>query len=106
MLVKHSSDSLESIQLITRMYNDDTELQKSRFMEIKASLAQRGIEFYFVFSNTLHDREFYFDNGWLIKIGRGLDFYQSTQGQFQIGGMDLSMRPCMETTVDIFQCRI
>ena len=29
---------------------------------------------------NLHDREIRIDNGWVIKIGRGLDFYQKPAG--------------------------
>jgi hypothetical protein len=40
-------------------------------------------------------------NGWKIKIGRGLDFYQKPGGWFEIGSNNLSMHKCLETKVDI-----
>ena len=43
-----------------------------------------------------------FDNGWVIKIGRGLDIYKPTENKFSIGFCDFDLRPCHETTVDIF----
>lgn len=54
------------------------------------------------FSSTLHDREIRLDNGWVIKIGRGLDYFRPTDHNFDIGFCDLSFRKCHETTVDIF----
>lgn len=52
---------------------------------------------------NMHDREIRIDNGWIIKIGRGLDYYQKPISWFSIGANDLNLRPCLETKVDIFQ---
>lgn len=41
------------------------------------------------------------NTGWVIKIGRGLDIYKSCN-KFSIGSWDYDLRPCHETTVDIF----
>lgn len=41
-------------------------------------------------------------NGWIVKIGRGLDYFKPTDSKFSIGAMDYDLRPCHETTVDIF----
>jgi len=41
-------------------------------------------------------------NGWVIKIGRGLDYFKAPEGKFVLGSCDLELRPCLETTVDIF----
>ena len=54
-------------------------------------------------NENLHDREIRLDNGWVIKIGRGLDFYQKPEGWFSIGSSDFSLRKCLETKVDIFK---
>ena len=43
-----------------------------------------------------------FDNGWVIKIGRGLDIYKPTENKFSVGFCDFDLRQCHETTVDIF----
>lgn len=47
---------------------------------------------------------FYFrlSNGWIIKIGRGLDYFKAPNGKFVLGACDLELRPCSETTIDIF----
>lgn len=38
----------------------------------------------------------------MIKIGRGLDYFKAPEGKFVLGSCDLELRPCLETTVDIF----
>ena len=42
-------------------------------------------------------------NGSVIKIGRGLDFYQKPGSWFAIGVNDLALRKCLETKVDIYR---
>lgn len=51
----------------------------------------------------LNDREIRIDNGWVIKIGRRLDFFQKPDSWLGIGANDLSLRRCLETKVDIFR---
>eukprot|EP00731_Ephydatia_muelleri_P000725 Em0001g725a len=41
-----------------------------------------------------------FSNGWIVKIGRGLDYFQRPAGQSVIGCYDYDLRPCHETTVE------
>ena len=48
------------------------------------------------------DREVRLDNGWVVKIGRGLDFYQKPEGWSAIGATDLSLRRCLETKIDVY----
>lgn len=54
------------------------------------------------FSQTLYDREIRFSNGWVIKIGRGLDYFKPPPGKFCIGFCDFDLRECHETVVDIY----
>jgi len=54
------------------------------------------------YSSTLHDREIRLSTGWIIKIGRGLDIFRAPEGKIVLGYFDLDLRPCLETTVDIF----
>jgi len=92
------------IELVTGF---DLEFQKEAIAEklalLQASLAEHGVKFTFSFSETLHDREVVFDNGWTISIGRGLDFYQKPEDWYSIGSVDLDLRPCLETKVHIFR---
>ncbi len=43
-----------------------------------------------------------FNNGWVIKIGRGLDYFKKAPSKFCLGYTDYGLRPCFATTVDIF----
>ncbi|XP_032671398.1 MIT domain-containing protein 1-like [Odontomachus brunneus] len=93
--------TLSRISLLTTYDSEDTN-QITRLAELKESLACRKISFDFSFSETLHDRKISLSNGWVIKIGRGLDYFRNPGGKFVLGACDLELRPCLETTVDIF----
>uniref|UniRef100_A0A915BDW9 MIT domain-containing protein n=1 Tax=Parascaris univalens TaxID=6257 RepID=A0A915BDW9_PARUN len=72
--------------------------------ELGRSLSSRGIELIVVFDHLIHDREIRFDNGWIVKIGRGLDYFHNP-GRYGLGAGDLNLRRCHETNVDIFRMR-
>ncbi|XP_073446637.1 MIT domain-containing protein 1 isoform X2 [Dendrobates tinctorius] len=76
--------------------------QMSSLQEIKNSLQDFGVTLEVAFSSSIHDREIRFNNGWMIKIGRGLDYFKKPQSRFSIGYCDYDLRPCYETSVDIF----
>jgi len=69
----------------------------------KQSLLEADVALDIELKDKLHDREVRIDNGWIIKIGRGLDFYQRPESWFAVGTNDLSLRKCLETKVDIFK---
>jgi ATP-dependent Lon protease len=98
---------LSSIKRIDLTTSYEDELQKAeinqKLGELKQSLLEMDIIFEFDFNPTLHDREIRLDNKWIIKIGRGLDFYQKPDSWFEVGTNDLSLRKCLETKVDIFK---
>lgn len=76
--------------------------QHNRLSQLGKSLGKHGVELVINYSSTLHDREIRFNNGWIVKIGRGLDIYKATDNKFSIGFCDFDLRHCHETTVDIF----
>jgi ATP-dependent Lon protease len=76
---------------------------EGKLEELKQSLLELDVVLEVEWNQALHDREIQIDNGWVIKIGRGLDFYQKPGGWFDIGANDLSLRKCLETKVDIFR---
>ncbi|XP_038613225.1 MIT domain-containing protein 1 isoform X3 [Tachyglossus aculeatus] len=78
------------------------DLQASGLEEIRQSLGKHGVVLEIRYSPSIHDREIRFNSGWVIKIGRGLDYFKKPQGRFSLGFCDLDLRPCHETTVDIF----
>lgn len=96
--------NIRKIRLITS-YNDDTDVKEmsERLSELKQSLLELDIELDLKVNEHMHDREIRIDNGWTVKIGRGLDFYQKPDSWFSVGTNDLSLRKCLETNVDIFR---
>ena len=96
--------SVKQIDVLTGFDSQDQQAEaQERFELLQESLKQVGIHFKWTFSETLHDREVKLDTGWIVKIGRGLDFYQPPDNWFCLGSTDLSQRPCLETKVDIYR---
>ncbi|KAM6985825.1 MIT domain-containing protein 1 [Aplochiton taeniatus] len=79
--------------------------QVGALSELKQSLQTQGVSLDIEYSSSIHDREIRFDNGWIIKIGRGLDYFKKPPGRFSIGYCDYDLRQCQETTVDIFHTK-
>jgi ATP-dependent Lon protease len=98
------SGTVKKINLITG-YDDNTQLTDiaEKLEELKQSLLEMDVELEVKLNPNMHDREIRLDNGWIIKVGRGLDFYQKPGGWFEVGANDLSLRKCLETKVDIFR---
>lgn len=98
---------LSSIKTIKLHTGYDDEYQKleieQKLGDLKQSLLEVDVVFDFDFNLMIHDREIKLDNGWVIKIGRGLDFYQKPLNWNEIGNYDLFHRKCLETKVDIYR---
>ena len=96
--------TVKKIVLLTS-YDDATPLadMNEKLDQLRQSLIELDVELEVNVNPNLHDREIRLDNGWVIKIGRGLDFYQRPGGWFEIGANDMSLRKCLETKVDIFR---
>jgi len=96
--------TVRNVKLITS-YDEDTDMAglQEKFDELKQSLLEYDIALEVRLNKKMHDREVRLDNGWTIKIGRGLDFYQRPEGRFAVGAIDLSLRRCLETKVDVFR---
>jgi len=101
-VINHSS--IKRIKLVTS-YDDGTNMTEvnERLGELRQSLLEMDVVLDVDLNPNMHDREIRIDNGWTIKIGRGLDFYQKPASWFSIGSHDLNLRPCLETKVDIFR---
>jgi len=92
------------IHLVTSYDNNSLLAEtQERLDELKQSLLELDVELDVKVNPNLHDREIRMDNGWVIKIGRGLDFFQKPGTWFEIGAHDLTLRKCLETKVDIFK---
>lgn len=98
------SPTVREIHLLTG-YDGNTDLERveSKLDELKQSLLERDVVLSVEIDSKIHDREIRIDDRWVIKIGRGLDFYQRPEGWFTIGANDFSLRPCLETKIDIFR---
>ena len=95
---------VEKIKLVTGYDDEEQRLEvEDALASLRDSLIERGVELEVRFSDTIHDREIRTDHGWVIKIGRGLDFYQKPESWHALGVYDLDLRPCRETKVDIFR---
>ncbi|XP_023614742.1 MIT domain-containing protein 1 isoform X1 [Myotis lucifugus] len=109
MLIKRPftrfSSSKENLDVMLQLEGVGKAQQISGLEEIKASLRNHGVLLELEYSSSIHDREIRFNNGWMIKIGRGLDYFKKPQGRFSLGYCDFDLRPCHETTVDIFHNR-
>jgi ATP-dependent Lon protease len=99
--------AIQSIALVTS-YDDSTNVDemKEHLNEVKQSLLESDIKLTITINKKMHDREIKIDNGWVIKIGRGLDFYQKPSSRYEVGANDLSLRKCLETKVDIYKATI
>lgn len=82
---------------------DNWEEINDKLEELKQSLLKADVVFDIEFNANLHDREIRIDNGWVIKIGRGLDIYEKPDSWFSLGAHDLVPRKCLETKVDIYR---
>lgn len=96
--------TVKRITLITG-HDDKTPLAEmaEKLEELKQSLLELDVELEVKLNPNIHDREIRLDNGWIIKIGRGLDIYQKPTSWFEVGAHDLNLRKCLETKVDIFK---
>ena len=96
--------TVRKVRLITS-YDEDSDVKgtSERLSELKQSLLELDIELELKVNEHMHDREIRIDNGWTIKIGRGLDFFQRPDSWFGVGANDLNLRKCLETKVDIFK---
>ena len=55
--------------------------QDQKLKEIGQSLVKStgGVELVVEYDDVIHDREIRFDNGWIVKIGRGLDIFKGNE---------------------------
>lgn len=99
-----NAGTIRKIKLVTS-YDRDTNLDEvqSSLEDLKQSLLENDVDLEIDINPNMHDREIRLDNGWVIKIGRGLDIYQKPNNWFEVGNYDMNLRKCLETKVDIYQ---
>ncbi|TKR82296.1 hypothetical protein L596_016039 [Steinernema carpocapsae] len=94
-LLASRAPNLKIVALVTR-----PEAEVRKFDSLKILLLQKGIMLIISRRESLHDREIVFDNGWIVKIGRGLDIYKKPFMENQ------AERLCKETTVDVIRLHV
>ncbi|KAA0192374.1 Microtubule interacting and transport domain containing 1 [Fasciolopsis buskii] len=102
-ILVRSESPIRQIRLITGHDTQKPEEQLEKFQLIRDDLLEHSVGFEWKFDDALHDREIRFDNGWIVKIGRGLDYIRRSKHKFcGLGVHDYDFRQCSATTVDIF----
>jgi ATP-dependent Lon protease len=98
------AETIRNIELVTGWDNDEEKDEvQAKLFSIADSLKEWDIKLAIKFDNQIHDREISLSNGWIIKIGRGLDYFQRPDDWMSLGVNDLDLRPCLETSVDIYK---
>lgn len=85
----------EEVKLHVVSWNDleHTPLSIDNFDEIAESLRDSGLELTYEFDD-LHDRNIVANNGWKIKLGRGLDIFEKPAFRFDISEVMQEQRQC------------
>lgn len=83
---------------------DETLILLSIFQEgleqLKAALADVGVDFEYTFSDGIRARYIMTDTGWNISLDRVLHIYQPVaKNYYLMGYYDLDLRPCKETKI-------
>ncbi|XP_049878772.1 MIT domain-containing protein 1-like [Pectinophora gossypiella] len=100
-LLVRSCPNMRHIELITSKDARSEGDQREWFTNLGNDLTKYKVRLVVKYSETLHDRQITLSTGWIIKIGRGLDFFKAPDNKFCLGVYDMDLRPCHETTVDI-----
>jgi ATP-dependent Lon protease len=96
---RKKDDTRIYFELITNNDQEYIELSKENFNKLQQNLEPLDIEFTFCFDSVLHDRQIELNNGWLIKLGRGLDIFQRTEGLLDLADRYQPLRKCKECTI-------
>ena len=102
MIVKLGTCKKFSLTAKTCESIEDTQRLQTALEQLKAALADMGVEFEYTFSDLIHARFIQSDNGWNISLDRGLHIYQAPaqpKNYFLMGSYDLELRPCKETKI-------
>ena len=87
------------IHLITNNEKEYIEETSQALEEIKDSLEPLGIFLVYQFQENSHDRYIITDTGWKIILGRGLDIFQKSSGNYDLAGVYQEKRKCKQTEI-------
>lgn len=85
-----------------KAFGEDLDEVDSRLETLRRDLQSRGISLALTRDEKLHDREIQFSNGWVVKIGRGLDIYYPPESWVAVDAADFSLRRCRQTKIEAF----
>ena len=96
--------TVKKIELVSgKQWGEDTDEADSRLETLRRDLQTRSIALTWERKTGIHDREIRFDNGWVVKIGRGLDIYYKPETWVGLEAADFSLRRCRQTKVDVYR---
>uniref|UniRef100_A0A183SVY4 MIT domain-containing protein n=1 Tax=Schistocephalus solidus TaxID=70667 RepID=A0A183SVY4_SCHSO len=102
-VVISSPSPVQRISLTTGQHSQNPTEQLEKLKILQQDLHARNVTFEWTFSSALHDRKIWFDNGWVVKVGRGLDYITPSSHKFVgLGVHDFDFRKCLQTDIDIY----
>ena len=96
--------NLKCIKVTTNKDPSPNSEQIKHLNSITESLAKQNVLLYIDFTESLHDRQVLLSNGYVVKIGRGLNYFKPLANKLSLGAFNFNFRECRETNVDIFFC--
>ncbi|CRL06470.1 CLUMA_CG019543, isoform A [Clunio marinus] len=96
--------NLKCIRITTNKDTNKESEQDKGLQSIANSLLLHNVCLSINYTSSLHDRQILLSNGYIIKIGRGLNYFKPLAGKLSLGQFNYNFRECRETNVDIFYC--
>jgi hypothetical protein len=97
-------EAVKEIRLRTgTAFGEDLDEADSRLETLRRGLESRGVKLSFTRDEKIHDREIRLSNGWIIKIGRGLDIYYPPESWASVEAADFCLRRCKQTKVVVLR---
>lgn len=96
--------NLKCIKVTTNKDQTVGSEQSKHINSIADSLSKHNVVLYMDYTNNLHDRQVLLSNGYIIKVGRGLNYFKPLSSKLSLGAYNFNFRECRETNVDIFFC--
>jgi len=98
-----ASSKPKTLHIITREASDDTNdmgADKTFYQQLdRFYFAKAGLKIEFMIDASIHDRFLVLDNGFMFKLGRGLDIYKPVAG---LASRDPTLRQVRNCEVDVF----
>lgn len=92
---------LSRIELMTSKDTSGNSKQGQAFNEIINDLKNYKVELSISYSEAIKESRIITNSGWIIKLGRGLDYFKPVEDELSFGYSNLNVRECLETTISI-----